>query len=215
MKILAIGAHLDDVEIGCGGSLARAVERGHEVKMLVLSDSSYARYDGTVFRTVEEGQEEGPKAAAILGIHDLEMLDFPTKDVPFHSSVIEAVEERIDDFQPDVLLTHWPFDTHQAHRNTGLSTLSAARYYTSLLMYEPMMPAGRSFVGFRPQVYVDISRHVDRKLDALRAHESQLRKYGDAWIQAVESRCRLRGFEMGVQYAEAFEAVRFEWLTET
>jgi LmbE family N-acetylglucosaminyl deacetylase len=215
VKIFAIGAHLDDVEIGCGGSIARAVERGHEVKMLVLSDSSYTKYDGTVYRTVEEGLEEGPKAAAILGIHDLEVLDFPTKDVPFHSSVIEAMEERMDEFRPDVLLTHWPFDTHQAHRNTGLSTLSAARYYTSLLMYEPMMPAGRSFVGFRPQVYVDISPYIDRKLDALRAHGSQLRKYGDAWLQAVESRCRLRGFEMGVEYAEAFEAVRFEWLTES
>jgi LmbE family N-acetylglucosaminyl deacetylase len=215
LKILAIGAHLDDAEIGCGGSITRAVEQGHEVKLLVLSDSSYERYDGTVFRTVEEGLEEGPKAAAILGVQDLEVLDFPTKDVPFHSSVIEAMEERIDAFRPDVLLSHWPFDTHQAHRNTGLSTLSAARYYTSLLMYEPMMPAGRSFVGFRPQVYVDISGQIERKLEALRAHVSQLRKYGDVWIQAVESRCRLRGFEMGTQYAEAFEAVRFEWLNDS
>jgi LmbE family N-acetylglucosaminyl deacetylase len=214
VKILAIGAHLDDVEIGCGGAIARAVDKGHQIKMLVLSDSSYARYDGIVYRTVEESLDEGPKAAAILGVHDVEVLDFPTKDVPFHSSVIESMEERIDDFRPDVLLTHWPFDTHQAHRNTGLSTLSAARYYTSLLMYEPMMPAGRSYVGFRPQVYVDISTHIDRKLDALRAHQSQHRKYGDSWIEAVESRCRLRGFEMGVRYAEAFEAVRFEWLAE-
>ena len=75
-----------------------------------------------------------------------------------------------------------------------------------------MMPSGRSYVGFRPQIYVDISEFISRKLDSLRAHESEYRKYGDAWIEAVESRCRLRGFEMGAKYAEAFEAARFEWL---
>jgi LmbE family N-acetylglucosaminyl deacetylase len=211
MRLLAVGAHLDDVEIACGGAIARAIAHGYEVKMLILSDSSYSNYDGKVLRTSDEALEEGWKAAKILAVSDLEILNFPTKDIPYHSSVVEAIEERINQFNPGVIFTHWPFDTHQAHHNTGLSTLSAARYRTSILMYEPMMPAGRSYVGFRPQIYVDISKYLTRKLDSLKAHVSQYRKYGDAWIEAVESRCRLRGFEMGVKYAEAFEAVRFEW----
>jgi LmbE family N-acetylglucosaminyl deacetylase len=179
--------------------------------MLVLSDSTYARYDGTVLRTAEQAGDEGAAAARILGVSDLEVLGFPTKDIPFDSTVVEAVEERIESFQPDAIFTHWPFDTHQAHHNAGLSSLAAGRYQTTILMYEPMMPAARSHMAFRPQVYVDISDDIARKLDALRAHESQYRKYGDAWVEAVESRCRLRGFEMGVAFAEAFEAVRFEW----
>lgn len=211
MRILAIGAHLDDVEIACGGSVARAVHHGHEVKMLVLSDSSYASYDGVVYRTVEQALEEGLEAARAVGVTDLEILDFSTKDIPHDSTVVEAIEASMDRFKPDLIFTHWPFDTHQAHRNTGLSTVSAGRYYTSILMYEPMMPSGRSYTPFRPQVYVDISAHIEEKLESLRAHESQHRKYGEAWIEAVKSRCRLRGFEMGVEFAEAFEAVRFEW----
>jgi LmbE family N-acetylglucosaminyl deacetylase len=208
---MAIGAHLDDVEVAAGGTIAMATTAGHQVKMLVLSGSEYARYDGTVLRTRDQAMEEGPKAAAVLGVDELEVLDFPTKDIPYHSTVVEAVEERINDFVPDVIVTHWPFDTHQAHHNTGLATISAGRYYRSILMYEPMMPAGRSHVAFRPQMYVDISETIERKLEALRAHESQYRKYGDAWVEAVKSRCRLRGFEMGAEYAEAFEAARFEW----
>jgi LmbE family N-acetylglucosaminyl deacetylase len=211
VKLFAIGAHLDDVEVACGGTIARVTTHGHTAKILVLSDSTYSSYDGTVYRTAEESLEEGAAAAAILGVKDLEVLHFPTKDVPFHSSVVEAVEQRLDGHKPEVILTHWPFDTHQAHHNTGLSTIAAGRYYTTILMYEPMMPAGRSHMAFRPQVYVDISDFIDTKLEALRAHRSQYRKYGDAWIEAVESRCRLRGFEMGTRYAEAFEAVRFEW----
>ena len=211
MKMLAVGAHLDDVEVACGGTVALAVDHGYEVKMLVLSDSAYERYDGTVLRTREESLDEGPRAAGALGVNDLEILDFPTKDIPYHSSVIEAIESRVDAFRPDVIFTHWPFDTHQAHHSTGLATVSASRYYNSILMYEPMMPAARSHVAFRPQVYVDITSSIDRKIDALRCHESQYRKYGDSWIEAVRSRSRLRGFEMGAEYAEAVEALRFEW----
>jgi LmbE family N-acetylglucosaminyl deacetylase len=199
------------VEIACGGTIARAVSTGHEVKMLILSDSSYTSYDGRIHRTVAEAQDEGRTAAALIGVQDLQVLDFDTKDIPFMSSVVEAIEEVLDDFGPDVILTHWPFDTHQAHRNAALSTVAAGRYFTSILMYEPMMPSGRSYVGFRPQIYVDVSSTIDKKLESLRAHVSQLRKYGKAWIEAVEARSRLRGFEVGVEYAEAFEALRFEW----
>lgn len=210
-RILAVGAHLDDAEIACGGLLAKATASGRDVMLLSLSDSSYTDYRGRVLRTEEEARQEGLDAAKLLGISDSEILGFPTKDVPHDSVVVEAIEERIDDFRPDAILTHWPHDTHQAHRNTGLATLSAARYYRTILMYEPMMPAGRSFAGFRPQVYVDITDFIEQKIEALKAHASQYRKYGDDWIDAVRARCRLRGFEMGAEYAEAFEAVRFEW----
>lgn len=211
MKILAVGAHLDDPEIACGGVLARARAASHPVKMLILSDSSYSNYDGTVLRTTQQACQEGRAAASVLGIDDLQVLNFPTKDIPYHSTVVETIESHINEFDPTVILTHWPFDTHQAHHHSALATLSAGRYRTSILMYEPMMPSGRSYVGFRPQIYVDISDFIDVKLEAMRAHASQLRKYGNAWIEAVESRCRLRGFEMGVRYAEAFEAARMEW----
>jgi LmbE family N-acetylglucosaminyl deacetylase len=210
MRLIAVGAHLDDVELACGGTLARATHAGHRVKMLVLSDSAYATYDGTVQRTIDEAIAEGMAAAEALGINDLEVLDFPTKDIPHHSSVVEAIERRLNDFRPDIIFSHWPFDTHQAHRGVGLSAVSASRWYNSVLMYEPIMPSGRSYVGFRPQIYVDISDHILTKAASLRAHQSQLAKYGEAWLEAVEARSRLRGFEAGVKHAEAFEAVRFE-----
>lgn len=213
MRILAVSAHLDDAELACGGTLARAVAEGAQVKVLVLSDSSYTDLNGTVLRTRAQALEEGQEACRILGIQELEVLSFPTKDIPSSSTAVEAVDVRIRAFKPDVMVTHWPFDTHQDHRATGLSALSAARYVNSVLMYEPIFPSGRSFVGFRPQVYVDIGDFLEVKLRALRAHKSQHEKYGERWIDAVRARCTLRGFEMGPegQAGEAFEALRFEW----
>lgn len=210
MKILAIGAHVDDVELACGGTLARAVAEGHRVRMLVLTESGYGRYDGTVLRTAEEARAEGERAATVLGVESLEILGFSTKDPPASSEVVEAIEARLDQFTPNLIFTHWPHATHQAHRNVGLATLAAARWYPSVLMYEPMMPDGRSHEAFRPQLYSDISAWIERKVEALKAHESQYAKYGQRWVDAVTARCQLRGFEMGVGHAEAFEAVRFE-----
>jgi LmbE family N-acetylglucosaminyl deacetylase len=169
MKILALGAHLDDIELGCGGALARASKAGHECRMICMSDSAYANYDGKVLRTRDQGLREGQAAAEALGCEALEILDFPTKDIPDGSRTVEAIDERIQEFQPDVIFTHWPFDTHQAHRGTGLATMAAARRENTILMYDPVFPAGRSFVGFRPQVYIDITDVIEQKLESLAA----------------------------------------------
>lgn len=208
MRILAIGAHLDDVELACGGTIAKAIEKGHDVRMAVLSESDYTNYDGSVLRTKLEALREGRAAAMVLGVNDLVVLDHPTKDIPYNSKVVEDIEKQIQDFKPDLIFTHWAFDTHQAHQGTALSTISAARRQPSVFMYEPIFPSGRSYIGYRPQLYVDISNVIDKKLGALKAHEGQYKKYGTEWIDAVEARARHRGFESGSRYAETFEVLR-------
>lgn len=208
MKIIAIGAHLDDIELACGGTLAKAINNGHDVRMLVLSESDYTNFKGEVLRTKDQALTEGKKAAKVLGVDDLVILDNSTKDIPYHSRIVEQIEAEITDFQPDLIFTHWAFDTHQAHQGTALSTISAARRHSSILMYEPISPSGRSYVGYRPQLYIDISCSINQKLDSLKAHESQYEKYGENWIEAIEARARHRGFEGGYRYAESFEILR-------
>ncbi|HEY9720677.1 MAG TPA: PIG-L deacetylase family protein [Oscillatoriaceae cyanobacterium] len=208
MKLLAFGAHLDDIELACGGTLARAVDNGHTVRMVVLSESDYANYRGEVLRTKKQALEEGRDAAKALGVEDLVVLNNATKDIPYHSEIIEQIEAQIDAFAPDLIFTHWAFDTHQAHVGVALSTISAARRHPSVLMYEPINPSGRSYVAYRPQLYIDISTSIDKKLASLKAHVSQYRKYGESWIEAIQSRARHRGFEGGYHYAESFEILR-------
>lgn len=208
MKILAIGAHLDDIELACGGVLAQAIKKGHQVKMVVMTDSAYKNFDGTVLRTKEEALREGGAAAEKLGVKDLVVLDFPNKNIPYNGSTVEALDAIMSEFRPDYIFTHWIFDTHQDHKNTAQATISAARYMYNILMYEPIPPSGRSYHPFRAQVYFDISDTIEQKLDSLKEHRSQHAKYGEQWLEATEGRARIRGFENGCKYAEAFEAVR-------
>ncbi len=210
MKILAVGAHLDDIELACGGTLAKAIAGGHQVKMIVMSESGYTNYDGKVMRTSQDAIKEGKSAAQVLGVSDIEILNFDAKDIPYHYKVIEILDEKIQIYMPDIIFTHWIFDTHQAHEGVAKATITAARRYNNVYMYEPIYPAGRSYVAFRPQMYVDISGYEEQKLEALRQHKTEYKKFGEQWIEGSKARAAYRGYEMGKKFGEAFEIVRCE-----
>ena len=207
-NVLAVGAHADDVEIGCGGTVALHTQRGDKVIILIMAESAYTYYDGRVLRTEEEWKTEEARGAKVLGAK-LINLGFKTKEVPYSRESIESINRVIDEYNIDMIYTHWYHDSHQDHRRTTQSVLSAGRYVKNILMYEPEYPAGRSYLGFRNQYYVDITSTFDIKMEALKQHKSQIRKYGEKmFLEAVEARARHRGYEIGSRYAECFEVVR-------
>lgn len=211
MKILVVGAHLDDIELACGGTIAKAIEAGHQVKTIIMSKSGYTTVEGKVQRTNETAVQEGLNALHTLGVQDIEIFDFPTKDIPFHSDVINPIDKCIGEYQPDIIFTHHPFDTHQAHMGVSQATIAAARRENTIFFFEPIAPSGRSYVAFKPQMCVDISDVVDKKIAALKEHKSEYHKFGaEDWIEGVVARCGFRGYEMGTKYAEAFEVLRIE-----
>jgi len=206
---LAVGAHADDVEIGCGGTIAKHVIRGDKVLILIMAESSYTNYDGQVLRSVEEGKLEEEMASNVLGVEIIN-LGFETKNVPYSQESIEKINKVIDDYNIDTIYTHWYHDTHQDHSRTTQSVISAGRYVNNILMYEPEYPAGRSYLGFRNQYYVDISSTFDIKMEALKCHKSQVKKFGDFFLDAVEAKSKHRGYEIKCQYAECFEVLRLK-----
>lgn len=211
MKILAIGAHLDDIEIACGGSLAKAIDAGHQVKVLIMSKSGYTNKEGKIQRSDDVAVEEGLNALHTLGIQDIEILDFETKDIPFRSDVVNAIDLCIAKYNPDVIFTHHPFDTHQAHEGVSKASIAAARRKNTVFFYEPITPSGRSYVAFKPTLYVDIESTLDKKIESLKCHTSEYNKFGaEDWIEGVRCRCGFRGYEIGKKYAEAFEILRLE-----
>lgn len=208
-KILAIGSHADDIELGCGGTIKSAINKGHEVLMITMAGDGYAHHDGHLMRSDEVTVSEAQNAADFLGAK-LMLFHFPSKDIPYDSKTVGAIEQVMTDFNPDYIFTQWVFDTHQDHRNTSLATISAARNFENIFLYEPFPPSGRSYVGFKPQVYVDITDTIDDKVKSIEYHVSQVEKYGSEWTESIRGRAKLRGFESGVKYAETFELLRFK-----
>ena len=211
MKILVVGAHLDDIELACGGTIAKAIKNGHKVKTLIMSKSGYTNKEGRVQRSDEIAVKEGVDALKTLGVTDIEILDFETKDIPFRSDVVNAIDVVMSDYNPDIIFTHHPFDTHQAHEGVAKATIAAARRKNTVFFFEPIQPSGRSYVAFKPDMYVGIDETIDIKIAALKKHKSEYKKFGgEDWIQGVKSRCGFRGYEIGKKYAESFETLRIE-----
>lgn len=215
-KILAIGAHFDDIEIGAGGFLALEHDHGSIIKTIVVADGDYDSLEGQKIRTKSIARDEGMRALAHLRLDETksECLGYPETQIPYDKEIICVLEKIINDFNPDFILTHWPHDTHQDHINTAMSVIAAARYRCSLLMWEPIFPSGRfSTIPFTPQLYVDVSGYIENKIKALESHESQVRKFTELnvkWIEGIVARAKFRGFECQSDYAETFFVYRMK-----
>lgn len=213
MKILAIGAHYDDLELSCGGTLANFCKKGYEVFINVVTASDYTSYNGTILRDKYESEKEGIKGLTILGIRDYKIknLGFKTKEVPFNHQLIEMINRSIDNIKPDLVISHSLNSSHQDHANTAKCVMAAARYQKNLWMFEPVYPDKMHNVPFHPVIYIDITNTLDLKIKSLEAHTSQYKKYPQ-WGDLVISLARLRGIENKCQYAEVFEPIKMEYI---
>lgn len=199
VKVLAIGAHPDDVELGCGATILRHVARGDEVTILVMTNGGLGTLDGMSRRTEQES------AARQLGA-TLRWGGFDDGHVPSGSEAISVIDDAIAASGAQVLYTHTADDTHQDHRATAAASIAAGRRLPTILQYE-----SPSTLNFLPNVYVDVDASIDAKLSALRAHLSQVLRGGPVDLEAVEAQARFRGFQGRVRFAEAFESTRLGW----
>ncbi|MFF4404794.1 PIG-L deacetylase family protein [Streptomyces sp. NPDC001262] len=195
--VLAVGAHPDDIELGCAGTLAAHVDAGDRVVMLVMSAGE--RGPGA---TVAQRRAEQSLAARIIGA-ELYWGDFPDGRIPDGADTIGTVERLLAETAPDVVYVHAPEDSHQDHRAVSRAVESAAREVRTLLFYES--PTG---LGFTPTVFVDVAGTARRKLSALKAHASQVAASRRVDLRAVEALMHVRGAQARCSHAEGFAARR-------
>jgi len=207
MNILAIGAHFDDIELGCGGALAKHVSEKDNVSMVVVTHSAYMTYKSKPIRSKDAAFKEGKNAALILGIKKITCLGYETKKVQYCAELIEQLNRIIDELHIDTVYTHWTGDVHQDHSAIAKATLNAARHVPRILMYRSNWYASaETYVG---NFYIDISKYMDKKIKSIKAHKTEYDKFGQRWIDFVAHQNRNSGIELGVDYAEAFQLARY------
>jgi LmbE family N-acetylglucosaminyl deacetylase len=131
--------------------------------------------------------------------------------VSFGKELIEKIDYNIHIFNPDLIITHSLSSSHQDHINTAKSVMSASRYQKNIWTFEPVYPDKVTNNPFKPIIYIDITDKMDRKIDSLKLHSSQFKKYPE-WIDMVTSLGRLRGIENKCKFAEAFEPIKMEYI---
>lgn len=199
LRILCLGAHADDIEIGCGGTVLH-----------LLETYTVAQVDWVVFASNENRHAEARRAAEALlgdaGRADVEILDFEDGFLPYQGEAVKRYFEELKGrCAPDLILTHFEADRHQDHRLVNQLTWNTFRDH-AILEYE--VPKFDGDLG-NPSVFVPLSREtLDRKIEVLQTcYPSQETK---RWFdpEVFRSLCRIRGMECHSPsgYAEAFYA---------
>lgn len=207
MNILAVGAHFDDIELGCGGAIAKHIVRGDKVIGFVATNSQYGNRFGNVLRPSDIALYEGKKASDIIGYHLIQG-NVPTFHLEYGETINALIVQIIEENKIDLIYTHWTHDVHHDHQNLALSTLHASRHVSRVLMYCSNWYVSEKM--FMENFYVDISETWDIKKQAIRAFESEYERVGNKWIEYFEREALNNGLKMGVKYAEAFQVVK--WL---
>lgn len=206
MRILAIGAHADDVELGCGGTLLRWGEQNdHQIFVYTATDSAYGNPDGTEVRSASDAEREARKAAKKMNA-ELILGPFKCLELEFAEPLNAALVKQIKRIEPDVVLTHWDGDSHPDHKNLALASLHACRRVPTVLLYRSNTYAGAT--AFDGRYYVDITLTLDAKLDLIETFESEYSRTNGAWRDTVRDIAAVRGRECVCRFAESFQPVR-------
>ncbi len=202
-RVLVLAPHTDDGEFGCGGTMARLVERGVDVHYVAFSIATKSLPEGfppdTLAREVREATAELDIPAERLVVHDFDVRAFPEH----RQEILELLIALWEEWRPDAVLQPSLSDVHQDHQVIAAEGIRAFKR-TTVLGYE--IPWNT--LSFTYQAYVALERgHVERKVSALARYASQQhRNYANA--DYIWNLARTRGISVGREYAEAFEVYR-------
>jgi LmbE family N-acetylglucosaminyl deacetylase len=205
MNILAIGAHPDDIELGCGGLMLKARKQGHNVFMYNITRGS-ASGDPT------ERTQELIQSAKFVQASALWVDNFKDTELSLTSELINHIEFIINKSRADIIYTHSCSDTHHDHRAVADATIEAGRFIPNIFSYE--IPGTKTF---KPQMYYDISAVIDDKIQLINIFYSQKEKMfiqssairGLAQYRALQSK-----LNTSVTHVEAFEVLKLSFENE-
>jgi len=204
-KVIALGAHPDDIEMGCGGFISKLIENGVAVCTHVMSKCD------DQFEEMEKGKlvSEYENSMSSLGVKDKNLYDFPNKELPQNTiEMMNLLNTLQNEIKPDLVLIPFLDDPHQDHSAVAHAAIRTFRGTETILQYEILRHGSYSFT---PTLFVDITDYLDQKVESLKHYESQYskRKYFDS--ETFRSLARTRGAQSGYNYAEGFLVYKMFW----
>lgn len=221
MKVLVISPHPDDEVLGVGGTMHRLAGEGHEVTVAIVTKGWEPLFPQA---QVAQVREEAQAANAALGVKTVRFMDLPVTKLhamPKHE-LNAAFDQLITQEKPEWVFLPFPGDRHEDHRQVFDASLVALRPVASrsfvkrILCYETVSETHWSVShvepAFEPQLWFDISDHLDAKLAAMATYASQIRPLPDARsLEAITALATWRGSIVAMRAAEVFVLVRECW----
>lgn len=203
-RVLVLAPHTDDGEFGCGGSICKWAQENKDVYYVAFSSAEKSVLPGMEKDILKK---EVKKATHVLGIKtaNLTILNYPVREfLSYRQQILEDMVRLQNELNPDLVLLPSTNDTHQDHQTISQEGFRAFKK-SSMIGYE--MPHNN--LNFSTHLFTILNlEHLERKIEALKFYESQAHKtYANEGF--IKSLARVRGTQIGVEYAEAFEVVRW------
>ena len=222
MNILALGAHPDDVEFLCAGTLFKYKQQGHKIFIALTTSGNQGSNEYDSREEIAAIREAEQLEAAKLLDAEVRFLRFDDEGLLNTPESRRAVINAIRWANPDVIFTNYPQDPSTDHGTTGRIVSEVILSLPGKNIPADEMPCMKKVsvffwdvpagIDFLPEVYVDISDVMDLKLEALSKHESQINWMAvfsdDNFLEYCQTLNRLRGIQAGCKYAEGFRAYR-------
>ena len=223
MNVLVIAAHPDDEVLGCGGTIARLADEGHDVSIAILGEGIMSRYDEERHADrslLKKLQAHSRKVGKMLGAKDVSLYGFPDNkfDVVPLLEIIKVIEKLVEKIQPEVIYTQHGGDLNIDHATLFRAVMTITRPIKggpirAVYAFEVNSSTEWAFQKFAPvfcpNVFVDISQTLDRKVAAMKMYKSEVRRYPHPRSpEALRAVAQRWGSTAGVDAAEAFELIR-------
>lgn len=217
-SILIIASHPDDEVLGCGGAILRHIDKGDKVSLLFMTDGVSSRMK-TSRKNIRSRIKALKRSNSILGIQSFHHLNFPDNSMDKHPllNIVKKIETIIKKIKPSVVYTHHHGDLNIDHKITHNAVMTACRPLPDSTVYEIYGFEVLSSTEwatphksvFMPNLYIDITKYISKKIKALEAYNEELRKPPHSRsVEHVKTLAKHRGYSMGVEMAEAFEVYR-------
>lgn len=199
INVLAVGAHPDDIEMGCGGAIMKHLELGDNVHVMIMTNGEKGNH--------AQNMEECIISLKNLGIarENIILAGFPDGYLPDNQEVVNFIEEQIKRLNIIRVYTHSPNDRHQDHRHCSYAVSSAARKTPEILLFQG--PSTK--YPFEPHYFIELSDiHLNKKLEALKSYQTQIVK-GVVNLDWIKQLAAVNGILHNTKYCEAFAINHF------
>ena len=207
-KILAIGSHFDDIELGCSGTLLK-FQKQYDIYLLIVSKSQIINPKGKIIRSEVEAYKEFQKAKKILRPKNTNLMGLKTNYLNHEPNLETLLRQNIEEVNPEIIFTHSTNDVHSDHNIVAIKTISAARHVKNLFMYQSNFYIGKN--TFAPNLFVDISKNFSKKIKILKSYKGELQRVKNSWLNQLILQNKLYGKTIGCEYAEGFEVTRISY----
>lgn len=206
-NILMIGAHYDDVELGCGGTAAKLAAEGKNVYKLTLTDNVTLSKHLQVKVLYETSVKESARACEVLGINEVtDFKPYECNGLTYNTEAMQRIEDVIYEHDIDTVFMHYTDDLNQDHIAASKLCVTAARHCENVFMYQSNMYILPE--QFTPNIFFDISDYIDKKRNALFQYTGDHNR-NNALFQTNMERNHIWGYSNGCEYAEGFIAHKF------